>query len=77
MNTAGHESASIPELINTEQLARKLGLKPNTLAQWRLAGSGPQYVKIGRRVRYRVTDVQGWITAQNRQSTAASGAVTR
>jgi predicted DNA-binding transcriptional regulator AlpA len=74
MNTAGQQPAQIPELIDTEQLARKLGLKPNTLAQWRLTGSGPQYIKIGRRVRYRVIDIQDWITAQNRESTAASGA---
>jgi predicted DNA-binding transcriptional regulator AlpA len=32
-----------------------------TLRRWRQAGRGPAYVKVGRRVMYRPSDIQTWI----------------
>jgi excisionase family DNA binding protein len=67
-------SASLA-LLDTEQVAALLGLRPNTLAQWRVSGEGPMFVKIGRRVRYRASDVDAWITKRSRRSTCDAGAV--
>ena len=40
------------DLLNPEQAARFLGVRPQTLACWRLYGKGPSFAKIGRLVRY-------------------------
>jgi predicted DNA-binding transcriptional regulator AlpA len=38
-----------------------LGIPIGTLANWRYQGRGPALVKVGRHVRYRRSDVAGWI----------------
>ncbi len=40
-------------------------------ARW--AGSGPQFIKIGRSVRYRGADVLTWLESQTRRSTSDQG----
>jgi hypothetical protein len=39
-------------------------VSPRTLANWRWAGGGPQFVKVMRRVRYRRCDVIAWAQSQ-------------
>lgn len=60
-------------LLDTEQLAEELGLRPQTLREWRQVGDGPAFVKVGARVRYRRVDVDAWITARIRRSTSDPG----
>lgn len=48
-------------LLWPEQVAEMLGLPTGTLANWRYQGRGPAFVKIGRHVRYRRSDVAEWI----------------
>jgi excisionase family DNA binding protein len=48
-------------LLWPEQVAEMLGLPTGTLANWRYQGRGPAFVKIGRHVRYRRSDVADWI----------------
>jgi len=40
------------QYLNTMQLAERLNLSVATLARWRYAGKGPEYVKFGGAVRY-------------------------
>ena len=47
-------------VLTEEQAAQYLGLAPGTLRNWRVMGRGPQYVRLGRRVGYRVEDLQAW-----------------
>ncbi len=56
--------------MTTKEAAAFMGLRSNTLEIWRLRGSGPQFVKFGRAVRYRLTDLESYIEAQTRQSTS-------
>ena len=58
------------ELLTTKESAKFLGLKPNTLAKWRVAGAGPMYVARGRAVRYRVSDLKTFIEVNTRRSTS-------
>jgi len=58
------------DFLNTRQAAKLVGLAPNTLEIWRLRGCGPKYIKFGRAVRYRLTDLESYIQAQTRQSTS-------
>jgi predicted DNA-binding transcriptional regulator AlpA len=60
-------------LLDTDDVAALLGLRPNTLAQWRVSGAGPTYLKVGRRVRYRVADVDAWLASHARRSTCDTG----
>jgi excisionase family DNA binding protein len=41
-----------------------LGVPRATLANWRPAGKGPPFVKVGRHVRYRRADVDRWVEGQ-------------
>ena len=48
-------------LITPAQLALRWGLNLNTLSQWRAAGTGPKFIRLGDgerpRIRYRMSDV--------------------
>lgn len=57
------------KLYNSEDLSDFLGTTPGTLAQWRFHGKGPRFVKIGRNVRYRASDVLAWLDDQTRERT--------
>jgi len=58
-------------LLDTSQVADLLGVKEGTVCNWRWNGSGPPFVNLGgRRVRYRLCDVEGWIAGQVRSSTS-------
>jgi excisionase family DNA binding protein len=52
------------ELLTTEETAAYLGVKPQSLAIWRLRGENLPFVKVGRLVRYRRSDVEKWIESR-------------
>ena len=54
--------------INQVELSRRWRLSPRTLERWRYQGTGPQYLKVGGRVVYRLTDIETFESAQLRAS---------
>ena len=46
--------------LKTDELAKYLGMSAKTLKTYRADGLGPAFVKIGRMVRYRLSDVNKW-----------------
>jgi hypothetical protein len=56
-------------LIAPEELAELLSVNIGQLAQMRYLGTGPEYVKVGTRVRYTMTDVRTWLDGQRRSRT--------
>ena len=60
-------------LIPARCLPRYLGVSAPTLERWRMQGTGPKFVKAGRRVFYRVRDVQAWLQTCQRASTMDPG----
>lgn len=54
-----------------EQAAARLGVAVQTLAKWRVQGTGPQYCKAGRCVRYPADAVDAWLASRARTSTSA------
>ncbi len=54
------------ELIDEAKLAATLRVSRATLQSWRYAGKGPRYMKIGRLIRYRTSDVDTYLRAQTR-----------
>ena len=51
-------------LIDTRQAAQLLSMAPVTLRQWRMWGTGPRYVKIGRTVRYSKADIEAFAASR-------------
>lgn len=52
-------------------VARRFEFAPNTLAKWRCQGRGPRFIKLGGRIRYRLSDVEAYL----RERTVEPGAL--
>lgn len=63
----------VRNLLDTDQAAALLGIKKNTLEIWRVQGRSPRFLKIGRNVRYRMSDVEAFLEASLRESTSDNG----
>lgn len=61
-------------LLTPDEFARIAGIKRETADMWRHRGCGPRFVKVGRLVRYRESDVNAWIHANTVTSTSAANA---
>ncbi|POX87614.1 transcriptional regulator [Mycobacterium kansasii] len=48
--------------VESTVAAPMIGVEPQTLKLWRRKGIGPRYVKFGNRVRYRVSDIEAWLS---------------
>ena len=53
-----------PARLTVEELAARWRLKPKTLHNWHLVGKGPAPMKVGRRLLYRVDEVEAWEAEQ-------------
>ncbi len=51
-------------LLNSRQIAELLGCTEAALALWRRERRGPDYVRLGRLVRYRKSGVSSWIDSR-------------
>jgi len=54
--------------LTIEQLAEREGVAVQTVYGWNSKGGGPRYIKVGKRVRYRMSDVLAWEESCLRQS---------
>ncbi len=52
------------KLLGPKAVANHLDVPLATLYRWRTTGDGPPAAKIGRHLRYRLSDVEKWIDAQ-------------
>lgn len=67
-------SQNIPSrLLTTKEAADYLSLSTTTLEKFRVYGGGPQFVRLGRAVRYRDADLATWIEDRVRVSTSDDG----
>ena len=55
--------------LSQTELAARWNISHRTLERWRWTGEGPQFVKLGGRVVYRLEDVEAFEAEQIRQST--------
>lgn len=51
-------------LLTSQEVADYLGVPVQTLYGWRMKGTGPRGIKIGKHVRYRRADVETWLEQQ-------------
>ena len=59
-------------LLSEAQTCALTGLAERTLQRKRLDGTGPRFVRLGRRILYRRNDVLAWIAANTHDSTSAA-----
>lgn len=62
-------TGSIERLLNEAEVATRQGRALKTLRNQRVTGDGIPYLKLGRSVRYRLSDVLAWEDARRRNST--------
>ncbi|WP_290480558.1 MULTISPECIES: helix-turn-helix transcriptional regulator [unclassified Hyphomonas] len=61
-------------LLSPRQVEEQYGPSVSTLAKMRLTGTGPVYVKLGRRIAYRIEDLESWVLTNRFRSTSEYGA---
>ena len=66
MNTAQRTNRPMTEA----EAASLLGMSRRTLQKWRLTGGGPEYLKVGKSVRYAEDYIHGWLDRCRRRSTS-------
>ncbi|PVZ53054.1 excisionase [Arthrobacter sp. H-02-3] len=59
----------VNDLLAPTELGARLGKSQAALAQWRYLGVGPKFIKLGRNIRYRASDVEAWLDRQTMQRT--------
>jgi len=57
-------------VMTVTQAAEYLGLAVSTLNKWRCHGGGPVFIKMGRAVRYRVTDLENFVNVSKCNNTS-------
>ncbi|WP_374830586.1 helix-turn-helix domain-containing protein [Paenochrobactrum pullorum] len=63
----------LQHLLTSSEAAEFLRVKPNILAEYRMTGEGPIYIKqSARRILYRRDDLETWLNKRTFQSTAAA-----
>ena len=60
--------------LRQKDLAERWHVSPRTLERGRWTGAGPKFLKVERRVIYRLEDVEAYERAQVRSGTAKAGA---
>jgi predicted DNA-binding transcriptional regulator AlpA len=61
-------------LLDEQEVSRRLSVSVNTLRYWRACGEGPNYVKLGRLVRYDAGALEKFILRNLRVSKARATA---
>ena len=54
--------------MDEKELCFTLGIASVTATKWRAKAEGPPFVKLGRLVRYRRTDVATWLEAHHHKA---------
>ena len=51
-------------LIDEDQAARNLKVKKQTMGAWRTRGVGPSYVRVGKLIKYRPSDLKAYVASR-------------
>jgi predicted DNA-binding transcriptional regulator AlpA len=57
-------------LLSQREAAALLSLSERTLERFRVSGTGPKFVCLGRSIRYRPTDIEAYIASRVVSSTS-------
>jgi hypothetical protein len=59
-------------LLPEDEAARELKVKPQTLGAWRHRGQGPAFIKVGKLVFYRASDIRAYVASRVVRPTEAA-----
>ena len=62
-------------LYNTKQTAELFGISHRTLESWLISGQGPAFIKMGKLVKYKQSDLDEFLLNQTRANTSSNGRV--
>ncbi|MDB4963442.1 MAG: phage transcriptional regulator AlpA [Myxococcales bacterium] len=54
----------VPEFLDEKRFCTVLGISPVTATKWRAKAKGPPFIRVGRLIRYRRTDVDSWLASR-------------
>jgi predicted DNA-binding transcriptional regulator AlpA len=57
-------------LLTSREAAEMLNISLYWMERQRWLGTGPRYLKVGRSVRYRFSDIEDYLAGRERQSTS-------
>ena len=60
-------------LLDVKESAEYLNLSKSTLDKWRCYGEGPKFIKMGRAIKYRMSDLDDYIASRQSSSTSHYG----
>ena len=63
---------AVNQMYDEKETAEFLGCSVAALRKWRLLGTGPAYVKVGRLVRYREDDLVAYLDANRVEPVGAA-----
>ena len=64
MTTQQTASSGLDPLVSVDELAEYLGVPIRTIYDWRQTGHGPRGIRIGRHLKFAVSDVMAWLDLQ-------------
>ncbi len=62
-------TVTLPRLMDQRELCSYIGKSTAWAERARWSGDGPKFIKLGRHIRYRATDIAEWIESNSHQST--------
>ncbi|MGH7119553.1 MAG: helix-turn-helix transcriptional regulator [Acetobacteraceae bacterium] len=63
------------DLLDQKRVREILHITQRTLERWRVTGTGPRFVRVGKRPLYRPDDLAAWLAAHTADSTSEESAV--
>ena len=52
------------KLMIVDELAALVGRSRRTVLDWNSRGEGPRYIRLGRRIAYRPSDIEKWLKSR-------------
>ena len=63
------------QLMPEREAAKLAGFSIAAFIKWRREGRGPRYIRVGRSIRYRLSDLLNWIEEHTVKQTSSSSTV--
>lgn len=67
------QSPKMKSLLSCQEAASYLGIAEQTMRQQRMKGGGIKFVKVGRLIRYRASDLEAYLEARTFDNTSQMG----
>jgi hypothetical protein len=70
-SSPGRQNGAAVRHLNQHDLAARWRMSVRTLERWRWLGQGPAFLRLSRRIAYRLDDIEAFEIAQRKETSAA------